>query len=470
MMHQQQSITLTFYGGAETVTGSKYLLSTPGARILIDCGLFQGHKELRLRNWEAFPFAPKSIDAVLLTHAHIDHCGYLPRLVKTGFSGPVFCTAATADLVRIMLPDAAKLQEEDAAFANRQGFSKHHPALPLFSKADAARALKLLRPVPYDLPMEFRHSLRWTFRDAGHILGSSTIHVDVPSRDGDACRILFSGDLGRYGEPVMPDPQRVPPADYVVMESTYGDRVHEADDIKSQLAEVVNRTVGRGGRVLIPAFAVGRAQSVLFLLRELEEEGGIPVVPVYLDSPMAESATHIYEQHLRSLDEGVAEILRAGRRPFHTQKLTFVSSVTQSRQTVASRKPSIVISASGMATGGRVLHYLERMLPDERNSVLFVGYQAGGTRGRSLVDGAREVKMHGNMVPVHAHIDNIEGLSAHADQDEIIRWLGAPKHQPKRLFLVHGEMGASAALRQKIHERFGWTVEVPRYGQEVELT
>ena len=469
-MPKQDTARLTFYGATETVTGSKFLLSHgEDTHVLVDCGLFQGYKDLRLRNWQPLPIDARNIDAVLLTHAHIDHSGYLPRLVREGFSGPVFCTPGTAELACLLLPDAAKLEEEDAAHANRRGFSKHSPALPLFTRAEASRALRLLRPVSYGQRGQIHHDMHFTFRDAGHILGSSSVEVEVVSKGGGTRRVLFSGDLGRYGEPIMRDPSPIPAADYVVLESTYGDREHPPEDAKTALAQIINDAAGRGGRVLIPAFAVGRAQSVLFLLRQLEEEGRIPALPVYLDSPMAQSATRIYEQYQSSLDEEVAATVRRGDDPFRTEHLTYITTMRQSQKLAASIYPSIVISASGMATGGRVLHHLTRLLPDRRSSVVFVGFQAAGSRGRRLSEGEPEVKIHAQMTPVRAHIEQIEGLSAHADQGDILRWLSGLPHAPKCVYLVHGEPSASAALQDKLRERFGWKVEVAQYGQEIEL-
>ncbi|MEK7217050.1 MAG: MBL fold metallo-hydrolase [Chloroflexota bacterium] len=460
--------TLTFHGATETVTGSKFLLTMRRRRLLVDCGLFQGPKELRLRNWEPLPFDPAAIDAVLLTHAHIDHSGYLPRLVRSGFTGPVHCTPPTADLVRILLPDAAQLLEEDAAYANRIGFSKHQPALPLYTKADARLALRRLKPASYGKALDLGPGVELRFLDAGHILGSSILQFDLGLGHDLRRRLVFSGDLGRYDEPITFDPARVGYADYVVLESTYGDRMHPDTDPADALADIVNRTVARGGTVLVPAFAVGRTQHLLFLLQQLENEGRIPVLPVFVDSPMARRATHVYEAHAR--DGRVrGERGQPHRGPFTTRRFAFTESIAASRALARLKEPAIILSASGMATGGRVLHHLARLLPRAENAVVFAGFQAAGTRGRRLVSGEPEVKIHGQFVPVGAEVCQLEGLSAHADQEELMRWLKGLRHAPRRVFLVHGEPQASAALEQRIRQQLGWPVEIARYGQVVEL-
>jgi len=458
--------TLTFLGATRTVTGSKHLVEAGGRRVLVDCGMFQGLKELRERNWQALPVDPKTIDAVVLTHAHIDHTGYLPRLVKDGFRGRVFCTPGTADLCRIMLPDAGRLAEEDAREANRGGYTKHAPALPLFTEEDAQRALTLLQPVGYDRPVPASGDVTIEFIDAGHLLGSSFVRMTLGEEGGR--QILFSGDLGRYERPVLPDPSRVEHADVLLIESTYGDRLHEQDDDGERLAGIISATIAGGGKVIIPSFAVGRVEEVIYWLKRLEAARRIPVVPVYLDSPMAVEALRHYASHNSDLDPD----MRTGRgqvSAFTTERFTAVSSVVQSRQIQASPAPCIVISSSGMATGGRVLHYLKAALPNPRHTVLFVGYQAAGTRGRQMLEGATTVKIHGDLVPVGARVERIDSMSAHADQNEIMRWLGGFSRPPAITYLVHGEPLAQEALRTRIEKELGWTLHVPEYREQVAI-
>ena len=455
---------LTFLGAARTVTGSKYLLEADGQRLLIDCGQFQGLKELRRRNWAAFPIHPASLHAVVLTHAHIDHSGLLPRLVAGGFHGPIYCTRGTADLCSLVLPDAGRLQEEDARLANRHRFSRHTPAMPLFTEADAYQALSHIEAVDFDRRLEVAPDLHAEFTNAGHLLGSAYVRV---SRPADGARILFGGDLGRYGRPVLPDPSAAPAAETLVLESTYGDRVHADADEAAQLEKIVKETVDRGGRVIIPAFAVGRAEEVLYWLKKLEDTGRLRPLPVYLDSPMAVAALNFYARHERELDPDV----RSGTGEigaYATKRFQPVVSARESRDVVESRGPAIVISASGMATGGRVLHHLAAALPDPRNTVLFVGYQAEGTRGRSLLEGARSVKIHGMMVSVAAHIAKVDSMSAHADSREIARWLDTFKTPPKQIYLVHGEPAVQDVLKKAIDQR-GWAVHIPRHEEKVEV-
>jgi len=423
-------------------------------------------KELRERNWQELPVDPKGINAVVLTHAHIDHTGYLPRLVKQGFRGRVFCTPGTADLCRIMLPDAGRLAEEDAREANRGGYTKHAPALPLFTEEDAMHALTLLQPVGYDRPVPAAGDISIMFTDAGHLLGSSFVHMTLGGEGGR--QILFSGDLGRYERPVLPDPSRVETTDVLLIETTYGDRLHEADDEGARLAEIITTTIAGGGKVIIPAFAVGRVEEVIYWIRRLEAARRIPIVPVYLDSPMAVEALKHYASHARDLDPDM-QTGRGQLSAFTTQRFTAVSSVVQSRQIQASPAPCIVVSASGMATGGRVLHYLKAALPNPRHTVLFVGYQAAGTRGRNMLEGATTVKIHGDLVPVGARIERIDSMSAHADQNEIMRWLGGFTRPPAMTYLVHGEPAAQDALRARIEKELGWTTHVPEYGEQVSI-
>ena len=481
-------ISLTFLGAARTVTGSKYLIESNGTRVMVDAGLFQGLKELRERNWQDLPIPAPSIDAIVLTHAHLDHCGYLPRLVAQGFRGRVFCTAGTQDLCRIVLPDSAKLQEEDADYANRHGFSRHKPALPLYREVDAARALTELQPCGYERPLPVATGVEVEFINAGHLLGSSYARIRVDGRT-----ILFGGDLGRYGRPVLPDPTTVNGADYLLVESTYGDRAHERDDDGARLADIVNRTAEKGGKLIIPSFAIGRVEELLYWLKHLETAKRIPVMPVFLDSPMASAALATYRKRAQELDPEMRpealddkaphdeaapqppEIRRrqAGQERemclFCTERFHVIASVDESKQLTASRVPSIVISSSGMAEGGRVLHHLKAALPDARNTVLFAGYQGEGTRGRRLVNGEKRVKIHGEWVDVAAAVERIDSMSAHADADEIMRWLRGFQSPPKQTFIVHGEPAAQDALGARIQSELGWSHMAPDHRQRVEI-
>jgi metallo-beta-lactamase family protein len=457
---------LTFLGAAQTVTGSKYLVEAGGQRVMLDCGLFQGLRELRRRNRDTLPVAAASLDAVVLTHAHLDHVGYLPRLVAQGFRGRVFCTPGTADLCRIVLPDAGRLQEEDARQANKHGYTRHDPAEPLFTEHDAIAALAQLQPVGFDRPMPVAPGIEVEFVNTGHLLGSACVRMTFTRNGGPS--VLFGGDLGRYDRPVLPDPSPVDGTQILLLESTYGNRDHEPDDDAEALAAIIRETAERGGKVIIPAFAIGRVEEVLYWIKRLEEQRRVPVLPVFLDSPMAQEALRHYGSRLSELDPDV----RPGRREvsaFATQRFQEVHSPQQSKELMRSRHPSIIVSSSGMATGGRVLHHLKEGLPDPRYTVLFVGYQAAGTRGRNLVDGVREVKIHGAMVPVHARIAKIDSMSAHAGQGEILRWLGNFTRTPETTFLVHGEPEPMAALKAAIEERFQWHVELPRYQDQVEI-
>lgn len=460
---------IQFLGATHTVTGSKHLLGVDSYRVMVDCGLFQGLKELRLRNWEPFPLDPTSIDTLILTHAHIDHTGFLPKFVRDGFAGDVYCTPATDELARILLPDSARLQEEEAEYSNKKGASKHKPALPLYTEDDATEALKHLRPVNYHKPVQLTPKLSFEFVTAGHILGSSFVNLEIDCAGGACKRMTMTGDIGRYNEPIINDPETVAEADYIVLESTYGDREHPDIDVKERLAEIITRTASRGGHILIPAFAVGRSQQLLYLIRELEDENRIPILPVFVDSPMAVSATRLYLSHKEDHDLEMRELLDAQRNPLATRRFNLARTAQESKNIAATRESSIIISASGMATGGRILHHLRNNLPDERNTVIFVGFQALGTRGRRLVDGEKEIKIFGGMVPVRAQIERLENLSAHADYREILRWLGGFKRAPEKVFLVHGEPDAAESLRKKINEKFGWSVEIPDYLQKFEL-
>jgi metallo-beta-lactamase family protein len=451
-------------GAARTVTGSKYLLEHEGKRVLVDCGLFQGLKELRVRNWEPFPIPPREIDAVVLTHAHLDHVGYLPRLRADGYRGRIFCTAGTKELCGLVLPDSGRIQEEDARQANRHGYSKHQPALPLYTESDALAVLTQLQPIGYQRAIEIVSGISIEFFPAGHLLGSSFVVARLQSGP----TILFGGDLGRYARPVLPDPSDAVQADVLLVESTYGDRDHVADDNGEELAQVVRSTIERGGKLIIPAFAIGRVEELLYWMRRLEQERRIPVVPVYVDSPMANDALKFYSARITELDEDMRPTEK-NVSTFATTRFQTVSSPQQSKELTASRKPSIVISSSGMATGGRVLHHMAASLPDPRNTVLFVGYQAAGTRGRQLVDGARDVRIHGQSISVNARIAKIDSMSAHADRGEILRWLGTFPAKPGRLCLVHGEPEPMDALKTLLQQRLGWTAETPQHLQRLSL-
>lgn len=457
--------TIQFLGAAGTVTGSMHLVTANERRVLLDCGLFQGLKELRLRNWREPPFDPKTIDAVVISHAHIDHTGSLPLLVRRGYRGPIFCTPATADLLGVLLPDSAHLQEEEADRANRYGYTKHKPALPLYTAADAERALGQLERTGYDRPFPVAGDVSVTYRTAGHILGAATVDLLL----GAGPRVVFSGDLGRYDRPILPDPAPVPEADVLLLESTYGDRQHPTGTA-DELARVVNEAAGRGGALLIPAFVVDRMQEVLWMLQRLEEEGRIPVLPVYVDSPSATEVTEIYRRHVEEQDGEMRRRIQDGKDPLGTKKIEFCRSMEDSKRLNDLRGPAIIISASGMATGGRILHHLQHRLPDPRTTVLLVGFQAAGTRGRSLQDGAKTLRMFGEEVPVLARVEMIHGLSAHADQAEILRWLGGFTRAPRTTYLVHGEPEAARAMAQAITARYGWAVRIPQDGEQVSIT
>jgi metallo-beta-lactamase family protein len=449
---------LTFLGATGTVTGSRYLLEHAERRVLVDCGLFQGLKQLRLRNWEAPPFDPRTLDAVVLTHAHLDHSGYLPKIVELGFGGPIHATGATADLCGLVLPDSARLLEEEAAYANRHGFSKHRPALPLYTEASAVASLERFACHAFDREFEPIPGVRVVLRRAGHLLGAASVHVDW-----DGGSLVLSGDLGRNDDLVSLGPALPEAADTVVMESTYGDRVRGGGEALTAIAEVINRTAARGGVVVVPSFAIGRTQAFLYAVHVLKAQHRIPDLPVFLNSPMAADASRIYLQHRSEhrLTPAQCEAMFSVAR--------IVNTVEQSKQLNGMRMPSVIVSASGMATGGRVLHHLKAFAPDARNSLLFVGFQAVGTRGASIVAGASAVKIHGQYVPIRAEVSHIDLLSAHADRDGLLAWLGALPAPPKRIFLTHGEPLAADALRLSIHERLGWTASVPEYRDSVLL-
>jgi metallo-beta-lactamase family protein len=450
-------LNVTFLGGAGTVTGSKFLVASSGARVLVDCGLFQGLKELRLRNWEPPPIEPRSLDAVVVSHAHIDHSGYLPVLARQGYQGPVYCTPPTRDLLEILLPDSGRIQEEDAAYAIRKGISKHSPARPLYTEADAIAALRLVEPVPFGQRQEVGRT-GFRLHPAGHILGAAS--VALTASEG---RLLFSGDLGRGDDPVMRPPSPPPDADWVVVESTYGDRVHPRQDPVLEVAAILNRTLRRGGILLVPSFAVGRTQALLYCLHEIFERRLAPRVPVFVNSPMATDATRLYRRwhEYHRLDERTVRAVCA--------VATYVQSVEESRRLNESREPCVIISASGMATGGRVLHHLRALLPGARNTVLLPGVQAPGARGAALAAGAGSVKIHGTYVPVHAEVVRLGMFSAHADQHGLVAWLRSVPGTPQRVFVVHGEPGAADALRVRVRDEVACPVSVPRHLDCVEL-
>jgi metallo-beta-lactamase family protein len=449
---------ITFAGAADTVTGSRYLLELGGRRLLIDCGLFQGVKALRERNWEPLPFPVQSLDAVLLTHAHIDHSGYLPRLRQAGYTGKVLCTPGTRDLLGVLLPDAGYLQEEEARHANLHGYAHHAPALPLYTREQAEAVLPQLCAMPFDEPFSVVPGVTARFTRAGHILGSACLTL---SSEGQT--IAFSGDVGRPCDPILRPPARLPACDHLVLESTYGDRRHPNEDVPEVLAKLIDTTAARGGTVVVPAFAVGRAQHLLHLLSELRREGRIPPLPIFLDSPMAISATEIFARY------PAEHRLEADALTRMQSVATFTHTPDQSKAIDACLTPQIVISASGMATGGRILHHLRRFLPDPANTVLLVGYQSSGTRGRSLSDGVDELKIHGQYVRVRAQIARLDALSAHADYAELIAWLRDSEVAPRSVFVTHGEPAASDALRRRLRDELGWSASVPALGDSSQL-
>lgn len=461
---------ITFLGATGTVTGSKYLFEACGKKLLIDCGLFQGLKENRQRNWEPFPVNPAEIDAVILTHAHIDHCGYLPRLTREGFTGPVYCTHVTHEFCKLLLPDSAHLQEEDARWANKKGFSKHKPALPLYTTPDVEKCLQQFSPRHYGESINLADGMRLKFRDAGHILGSAFANIKITQ--GDTVRkILFSGDIGGPNRPILNDPSQVYEVDYLLVESTYGNRLHgdKQSNREQELARVINDSVTRGGVLIIPAFAVGRTQELLFHIRELETSGAIPALPVYIDSPMAINATAITTKMYGNYDMTARMLMLDGIEILKTDNLHIAKSVEESKALHEVKGPAIIMSASGMLAGGRILHHLYQRLPKAENTLLFVGYQAEGTRGRALQGGNTEVKIHGQMIPVKAHIETISGFSAHADYREILAWLMGFNRPPKQTFIVHGEPDASQAMGDKIQKQLDWPVIIPKHGQCFEL-
>lgn len=462
------SASLTFLGAVGTVTGSKFLLEVEGARVLVDCGLFQGLKELRLRNWSAPPVDPRAIGAVVLTHAHLDHAGYLPRLVKDGFAAPIHATRATVDLLGILLPDSGHLNEEEAAFHNRHGTSKHAPALPLYTAAEGLAAAARVTGWTYDTRVEAAPDVSAVFARAGHILGSASVRMEIGARSRRR-RVVFSGDVGRYGAPILPDPTPIGEADYVVVESTYGDRLHDREPIADQLERLVTAAAARGGAIIVPSFAVGRTQELMYHLHGLERAGRIPRLRTYLDSPMAIDATRIYCAHPEDFDGAMRARVVRGDNPLDDGDVHLVKTPEESKALNDVKGPFLIIAASGMATGGRVLHHLKLRLPDPRTTVLLVGYQAPGTRGWLLQEGAKTVKIHGEQVAVAATVEVVHGLSAHADADGLMRWLGTATRPPRQLFVVHGERAPAKALAERVRASLGWTVSVPEDQESVTL-
>lgn len=457
--------TLDFLGAAGTVTGSRFLLTENGVRVLIDCGLFQGLRELRRRNWDSFPVDPGSVDAVIVSHAHLDHCGYLPALVRDGYAGTVRCTEGTARLADIVLRDSAHLLMEDAEHAAQHGYSRHERPRPLYTDGDVDRALACFRTMPFDETQDVADGVRATLKRAGHILGSASVLVDW----NNGRRVLFSGDLGRPHHPLLRPPSPPSAADVVVVESTYGNRVHDSDGVANRLRDAITRTIRRGGSVVIPAFAVDRTEVILMNLRTLRRRGDIPDVPIYVDSPMALAALDVYREAIRGHSPEIRKDIDISDDPFDPGNLHELHTVEQSRTLNDPRWPCIIVSASGMVSGGRVLHHLEGLLPDERNTVVLAGYQAIGTRGRDLADGAPTLKIHGRYVPVRAEVVDVPIFSVHADSTEILDWLGQAPSVPDVCYVVHGEPTAAAALRDAIHERLGWTCVVPRLAERVRL-
>ena len=460
--------TLTFQGAARTVTGSRYLVESDGHRVLVDCGMFQGLKELRLRNWDPPPVPPASIDSVVLTHAHLDHVGMLPRLVAQGFKGRIFCTPGTQDLCSLVLPDAGRLQEEEAERANRKGYTKHKPAKPLFTEEDGIQTLSRLQPVGYERPIPVGSTgLQVEFLPTGHLLGAA--YVRMRRKDGTGGTTLFGGDLGRYDRPILADPSDGSATDVLLVESTYGDRLHPTDDKTERLATLINDTATKKGKLIIPSFAIGRVEEVLYAIKKLEDAGKVPALPVYVDSPMALGALKFYERHAGELDGDIGR-RRGEVSAFCTKRFTPVVSSQESRAVTERAGPAIVISASGMATGGRVLHHLANGLADPRNTVLFVGFQAAGTRGRQMIEGAQEVRIFGQFVPVHARVEKLNGMSAHADASEILHWLRTFPKAPGITYLVHGEPSAQDVLKRRIETELAWNVQIPRHGDRVSIS
>jgi len=459
--------TITFLGAAGTVTGSRFLLSCGETKVMVECGLFQGLKELRLRNWAPLAVEAESIDAIVLTHAHLDHCGYVPKLVQQGFRGKIFTTEYTAKLAEVILLDSARIQTEDAKWAAKKGFSKHNPPKPLYDENDAIKAIQSFAPQQFNMRVQIATETFITFHPSGHILGAAVVEVEFFGK-----RLLFSGDLGRDHHPLLTNPTSFTPGrfDAVVTESTYGDREHVAPT--TDFEQSINAAVKRGGSVLIPAFAVDRTEVILVRLRELMEQGKIPRIPIYADSPMALKALDYYREAINTGSKEIRPDVVSewkNRDPFDPGSLVELSTVDQSKSINNPTQPCIIISASGMATGGRVVHHLRQMLPNPLHTVLLVGFQAVGTRGRALIDGATEVKMHGELVPVRAKIEQLGEFSVHADSNELLAWLGTASEAPKQVFVVHGEAGVAEVFSEQIHSTLGWDSLAPKDGQTCEI-
>ncbi len=459
--------SLAFLGATGTVTGSRFLISTNGRKYLVDCGLFQGHRSLEERNWDPFHVSVNQIDGILITHTHVDHTGYLPRLVREGYRGPIFATSSTIELMKIVLPDSGHLQEQEAEYANKKGYSRFKPALPLYTVADVGATLRLLRPLQFHSPL-FLEGLKATWRPAGHILGSGIIEVELTSTM-KPIKIVFSGDLGRYDGQIMKPPSLIQEADYLLVESTYGDRLHNEEPVEDVLVPIIHDVIKKRGILLIPAFAIGRTEKILYHIRKLEDQKLIPILPVYVDSPMAIETSQIYHQYDEEHNLDPNLLKDEEESPLRTHRTTFVREVDGSKSLNSMPGPAIIVSASGMCNGGRIVHHLKWRLPDKRNTILFVGFQADGTRGRLLQEGAKELNIHGEKVHVKAAIKSIDALSGHGDWKDILRWLGGFQKPPKKTFIVHGEPRASLAMQDHIQETLRWKATIPEQDEWIGL-